>query len=227
MLNKICSFSFPSPAAPSIYLPHILAAYLNLGLLLSKQQGQHEQAVHWLSACSQLDGSGVRDPQAHRHSQIQALVSWGQLELARGHPETSIQLYKQAIRRTPTNLQQVQVNTPPSSITSFFFFFFLNKLFECDRTSSFHRSIKTDGRRHHHQNPCARMRKRFVGSFPLADQSSCNGTLYSSLLSLGPPFAPRLAKLVHNAYAKDLHKIATFPLLRAIPSSSLPQNKMQ
>lgn len=91
------------------YRPNLAAAYLNLGLLLSKQQGQHEQAVHWLSACSQLDGSGVRDPQAHRHSQIQALVSWGQLELARGHPETSIQLYKQAIRRTPTNLQQVQL----------------------------------------------------------------------------------------------------------------------
>ncbi|KAI9557399.1 hypothetical protein GHT06_017227 [Daphnia sinensis] len=91
------------------YRPNLAAAYLNLGLLLSKQPGQHEQAVHWLSACSQLDGSGVRDPQAHRHSQIQALVSWGQLELARGHPETSIQLYKQAIRRTPTNLQQVQL----------------------------------------------------------------------------------------------------------------------
>ncbi|XP_057366376.1 protein O-mannosyl-transferase TMTC2-like [Daphnia carinata] len=91
------------------YRPNLAAAYLNLGLLLSKQQGQHELAVHWLSACSQLDGSGVRDPQAHRHSQIQALVSWGQLELASGHPETSIQLYKQAIRRTPTNLQQVQL----------------------------------------------------------------------------------------------------------------------
>ena len=85
------------------------AAYLNLGMLLSKQPGQYDQAIHWLSACSQLDGSGVRDPQAHRQSQIQALVSWGQLELARGHPETSIQLYKQALLRWPTSVQQFQV----------------------------------------------------------------------------------------------------------------------
>jgi tetratricopeptide (TPR) repeat protein len=91
------------------FYSYSIAAYLNLGLLLSKQQGQYDQAVHWLSACSQLDGSGVRDPQAHRHSQIQALVSWGQLELARGHPETSIQLYKQALRRWPTSVQQFQV----------------------------------------------------------------------------------------------------------------------
>lgn len=84
------------------------AAYLNLGLLLSKQ-GQHDQAVHWLRACSQLDGSGVRDPQVHRHSQIQSLISWGQLELSRGQAQTAIQLYKQALRRSPTNVQQLQV----------------------------------------------------------------------------------------------------------------------
>ncbi len=85
-----------------------VAAYLNLGILLGKQ-GQHDQAVRWLSACSQLDGSGVRDPQAHRHGQIQALLTWGQLELSRGQSQTAIQLYKQALRRSPTSVQQLQV----------------------------------------------------------------------------------------------------------------------
>lgn len=129
------------------YTSNILAAYLNLGLLLSKQQGQHEQAVHWLSACSQLDGSGVRDHQAHRNSQIQALVSWGQLELVRGHPETSIQLYKQALRRTPTSFQQVQVK--PSVTT--------NKQVKCD-PKRVHSPIDEMDDLHYHQvHLCMRM----------------------------------------------------------------------
>lgn len=84
------------------------AAYLNLGLLL-KQQNQYDQAAHWFNACSQLDGSGVRDPQNHRHSQIQALLNWGQLELARNRASTAVRLYKQALRRSPTSVQQLQV----------------------------------------------------------------------------------------------------------------------
>lgn len=89
-------FFFPFPAA-----------YLNLGQLMIKQ-GRHDQAVRWFSACTQLDGSGVRDPQAHRHSQVQALIRWGQAEMARGQPQRAIQLLKQAARRPPSHAQQLQ-----------------------------------------------------------------------------------------------------------------------
>jgi tetratricopeptide (TPR) repeat protein len=86
------------------------AAHLNLGQLLGKQ-GRYDEAIHWLAACTQLDSSAsVRDPQSHRHSQIQALILWGQMELAvRQQPARAVQLYKQALRRSPTNPQQLEV----------------------------------------------------------------------------------------------------------------------
>lgn len=86
------------------------AAHLNLGQLLGKQ-GRYDEAIHWLAACTQLDSSAsVRDPQSHRHSQIQALILWGQMELSvRQQPARAVQLYKQALRRSPTNPQQLEV----------------------------------------------------------------------------------------------------------------------
>ena len=86
------------------------AAHLNLGQLLGKQ-GRYDEAIHWLAACTQLDSSAsVRDPSSHRHSQIQALILWGQMELAvRQQPARAVQLYKQALRRSPTNPQQLEV----------------------------------------------------------------------------------------------------------------------
>lgn len=84
------------------------AAYINLGQLLIKL-GRHDEAVHWLGACIQLDSAGVRDPAAHRHHQLQALIRWGQAEMSRGHHQRAIQLYKQALRRSPVDAQLLQV----------------------------------------------------------------------------------------------------------------------
>lgn len=85
-----------------------IAAYVNLGQLMIKQ-GRYDQAVQWFGACTQLDSSGVRDPTTHRHHQVQALIRWGQAEIARGQAQRAIQLYKQALRRSPTTPQQLQV----------------------------------------------------------------------------------------------------------------------
>lgn len=70
--------------------------------------GRRDEAVRWLRLCSQLDGSGVRDPQAHRRHQTEALVRWGRIELDRGQPLTAVRLFKQAAARSPGN-QQLQV----------------------------------------------------------------------------------------------------------------------
>jgi len=86
------------------YRPNLALAYLNLGSLLSKQ-GRYEQAVHWLKSCSQLDVNGLRDPQTQRQSQIAALLQWGQLEINQANYRQAIQLYKQALHRSPNHHQ--------------------------------------------------------------------------------------------------------------------------
>lgn len=73
--------------------------------MLLAEHGRSDEAVRWLRACSQLDGSGVRDPQAHRSYQTEALVRWGRIELDRGQPLKALRLYKQALARSPGGSQ--------------------------------------------------------------------------------------------------------------------------
>lgn len=73
---------------------------LVLGLL-----GQRTEAAEVYRHCSQLDGSGLKDPRTHEATKISALFNLGRLYADDGHFERAIDVYQEAVERMPSHYQ--------------------------------------------------------------------------------------------------------------------------
>lgn len=79
-------------------------AHLNLGLVLALL-GMKEEAIEVYRKCSQLDGSGLKDPRTHETTKISALFNLGRLYADEGQYAKAIEVYNEAIQRMPPHYQ--------------------------------------------------------------------------------------------------------------------------
>lgn len=83
---------------------YITVAHLNLGLVLALL-GLKEEAIEVYRRCSQLDGSGLKDPRMHETTKISALFNLGRLYSDEGQHSKAIEIYFEAIQRMPPHYQ--------------------------------------------------------------------------------------------------------------------------
>ena len=73
--------------------------------------GMKDEAIDVYRRCSQLDGSGLKDPRTHETTKISALFNLGRLHADDGQYTKAIDVYHEAIQRMPTHYQpQVTYN---------------------------------------------------------------------------------------------------------------------
>ncbi|KAK8744683.1 hypothetical protein OTU49_000568, partial [Cherax quadricarinatus] len=77
------------------FRPRMAMAHLNMGLVLGLM-GQRAEAAEVYRHCSQLDGSGLKDPRTHESTKISALFNLGRLYADDGHFERAISVYQEA-----------------------------------------------------------------------------------------------------------------------------------
>ncbi|KAG1705457.1 Transmembrane and TPR repeat-containing protein 2 [Nymphon striatum] len=82
------------------FRPRMAMAHLNLGLVLSTL-GRKEEAMEVYRHCSQIDGSGLKDPKTHESTKISALFNLGRLYDDEGKHSEAIEVYKKAVRKLP------------------------------------------------------------------------------------------------------------------------------
>lgn len=82
-----------------------------MGLVLALM-GMKEEAIEVYKRCSQLDGSGLKDPRTHETTKISALFNLGRLYADDGQYTKAIEVYNEAIQRMPAHYQpQVRYKT--------------------------------------------------------------------------------------------------------------------
>ncbi|XP_069943334.1 protein O-mannosyl-transferase TMTC2-like isoform X2 [Cherax quadricarinatus] len=86
------------------FRPRMAMAHLNMGLVLGLM-GQRAEAAEVYRHCSQLDGSGLKDPRTHESTKISALFNLGRLYADDGHFERAISVYQEAVERMPSHYQ--------------------------------------------------------------------------------------------------------------------------
>lgn len=86
------------------FRPRMAMAHLNLGLVLGIL-GRKEEAAEVYRHCSQLDGTGLKDPKTHESTKISALFNLGRLFADDGKYEEAIEVYKEAVRKMPGHYQ--------------------------------------------------------------------------------------------------------------------------
>ncbi|EFX76641.1 hypothetical protein DAPPUDRAFT_54951 [Daphnia pulex] len=86
------------------YRPRMAMAHLNMGLVLALM-GMKDEAIEVYRRCSQLDGSGLKDPRTHETTKISALFNLGRLHADDGQYTKAIDVYNEAIQRMPTHYQ--------------------------------------------------------------------------------------------------------------------------
>ncbi|XP_076036055.1 protein O-mannosyl-transferase TMTC2-like isoform X2 [Oratosquilla oratoria] len=86
------------------FRPRMAMAHLNLGLVLGLL-GQKQEAAEVYRHCSQLDGSGLKDPRTHEATKISALFNLGRLLADDGHFEKAIGVYREAVAKMPPHYQ--------------------------------------------------------------------------------------------------------------------------
>ena len=85
-------------------------AHLNLGLVLGLVS-RKEEAIEVYRLCSQLDGSGLKDPRTHEATKISALFNLGRLYADDGQYDKAIQVYMEAVDKMPPHyLPQVRLS---------------------------------------------------------------------------------------------------------------------
>jgi len=100
-----CYLFFRHPVASAIHLfSTVSVAHLNMGLVLALM-GMKDEAVEVYRRCSQLDGSGLKDPRTHETTKISALFNLGRLHADDGQYTKAIDVYNEAIQRMPTHYQ--------------------------------------------------------------------------------------------------------------------------
>lgn len=67
--------------------------------------GRIEEAVDVYRRCSQLDGTGLKDPRTHEATKISALFHLGRLYADEGDFEKAVGVYKEAIEKMPSYYQ--------------------------------------------------------------------------------------------------------------------------
>ncbi|KAF2361658.1 Tetratricopeptide repeat [Trinorchestia longiramus] len=82
------------------FRPRMAMAHLNLGLVLGLV-GRKDEAIEVYRQCSQLDGSGLKDPRTHEATKISALFNLGRLYADDGLYERAIGVYMEAVERMP------------------------------------------------------------------------------------------------------------------------------
>ncbi len=87
-----------------VVILYITVAHLNLGLVLALL-GLKEEAIEVYRRCSQLDGSGLKDPRTHETTKISALFNLGRLYSDEGQHSKAIEIYFEAIQRMPPHYQ--------------------------------------------------------------------------------------------------------------------------
>lgn len=75
-----------------------------MGLVLALM-GMKEEATEVYRRCSQLDGSGLKDPRTHETTKISALFNLGRLYADDGQYPKAIEVYNEAIQRMPAHYQ--------------------------------------------------------------------------------------------------------------------------
>ena len=75
-----------------------------MGLVLALL-GHKDEAVDVYRRCSQLDGSGLKDPRTHETTKISALFNLGRLYADDGQYQRAIDVYSEAIQRMPPHYQ--------------------------------------------------------------------------------------------------------------------------
>lgn len=75
-----------------------------MGLVLALL-GHKDEAVDVYRRCSQLDGSGLKDPRTHEATRISALFNLGRLYADDGQYQRAIDVYHEAIQRMPPHYQ--------------------------------------------------------------------------------------------------------------------------
>ena len=75
-----------------------------MGLVLALV-GKKEDAIEVYKRCSQLDGSGLKDPRTHETTKISALFNLGRLYADEGLYAKAIESYNEAIHRMPSHYQ--------------------------------------------------------------------------------------------------------------------------
>ncbi|XP_024081501.1 transmembrane and TPR repeat-containing protein 2-like [Cimex lectularius] len=99
------------------FRPSLALAHLNLGTLLASR-GRNEEAEAVLVRCSQLDGSGVKDPRTHHSTRVSALVHLGRIYADRGEYTKAVQAYTHAVQIRPADYQpQVLYNLLGEALT--------------------------------------------------------------------------------------------------------------
>lgn len=73
-----------------------------MGLVLALL-GHKEDAVEVYRRCSQLDGSGLKDPRTHETTKISALFNLGRLYADDIQYQKAIDVYNEAIQRMPSH----------------------------------------------------------------------------------------------------------------------------
>ncbi|XP_068208484.1 LOW QUALITY PROTEIN: protein O-mannosyl-transferase TMTC2-like [Palaemon carinicauda] len=86
------------------FRPRMAMAHLNMGLVLGLL-GQKAEAAEVYRHCSQLDGSGLKDPRTHESTKISALFNLGRLYADDGHFERAIDVYQEAVEKMPPYYQ--------------------------------------------------------------------------------------------------------------------------
>ncbi|XP_066954615.1 protein O-mannosyl-transferase TMTC2 [Macrobrachium rosenbergii] len=86
------------------FRPRMAMAHLNMGLVLGLL-GQKAEAAEVYRHCSQLDGSGLKDPRTHESTKISALFNLGRLYADDGHFERAIDVYQEAVDKMPPYYQ--------------------------------------------------------------------------------------------------------------------------
>ena len=85
-------------------------AHLNLGLVLGLMD-RKEEAIEVYRHCSQLDGSGLKDPRTHEATKISALFNLGRLYADDGNFDKAIEVYNEAVDKMPSHyLPQVSTH---------------------------------------------------------------------------------------------------------------------
>lgn len=86
------------------FRPRMAMAHLNMGLVLGLM-GQKAEAAEVYRHCSQLDGSGLKDPRTHEATKISALFNLGRLYADDGNFERAIGVYQEAVEKMPPHYQ--------------------------------------------------------------------------------------------------------------------------
>uniref|UniRef100_T1JJZ4 dolichyl-phosphate-mannose--protein mannosyltransferase n=1 Tax=Strigamia maritima TaxID=126957 RepID=T1JJZ4_STRMM len=86
------------------FRPRMAMAHLNLGLVLGILS-RKEEAAEVYRHCSQLDGTGLKDPRTHETTKISALFNLGRLFADDGKYEAAITVYKEATLKMPLYYQ--------------------------------------------------------------------------------------------------------------------------